>query len=57
MTLAEWGDLDEDVEGELVDGILEEEEMPTWLHELIVAWFVLSERSVSGSYGGSAPTM
>jgi Uma2 family endonuclease len=40
MTLADWGDLDEDVKGELVDGVLEEEEMPTWLHELIVAWFV-----------------
>src|SRR2546430_9160619 len=39
MSLAEWGDLDEDAEGELVDGVLEEEEMPTWMHELIVMWF------------------
>ena len=40
MTLAEWADLDEDVEGELVDGALEEEEMPTLLHELAVAWLI-----------------
>jgi len=40
MTLAQWGDMDEDDEGELVDGVLEEEEMPTWLHEMIVGWFV-----------------
>jgi hypothetical protein len=26
LTLAQWGDLDEDEEGELVDGVLEEEE-------------------------------
>jgi len=38
MTLEEWAALDEDVEGELVDGVLEEEEMPTFLHELVVSW-------------------
>src|SRR5207244_4880607 len=38
MTLAEWAALDEDVEGELVDGLLEEEEMPSVLHEAIVVW-------------------
>jgi Uma2 family endonuclease len=38
MTIEEWGDLDEDVEGELVDGFLEEEEMATFLHELVVMW-------------------
>ena len=38
MTLEEWGNLDEDVEGELVDGLLEEEEMATFLHELVVMW-------------------
>ena len=38
MTLAEWGDLDEDIEGELVDGVLEEEEMANFLHELVVMW-------------------
>lgn len=38
MTLEEWGNLDEDIEGELVDGILEEEEMATFLHEIVVMW-------------------
>jgi Uma2 family endonuclease len=40
MTLEEWADLDEDVEGELVDGVLTEEEMPSFLHEIIVAWLI-----------------
>jgi Uma2 family endonuclease len=38
MTVEEWGDLDEDIEGELVDGLLEEEEMATFLHEIVVMW-------------------
>ncbi len=38
MTLDEWAALDEDVEGELVDGALEEEEIPSVLHEVIVLW-------------------
>jgi Uma2 family endonuclease len=38
MTLEEWAELDEDVEGELVDGVLEEEEMPSLLHEIVVSW-------------------
>src|ERR1043166_8238559 len=38
MTLEQWGDLDEDIEGELVDGFLEEEEMATFLHEIVVMW-------------------
>ena len=40
MTLEEWANLDDDVEGELVDGVLEEEEMPTFLHEVIVGWLI-----------------
>ena len=44
MTLEEWAALDEDVEGELVDGMLEEEEMPTVLHELIVTWLTTALR-------------
>src|SRR5437899_1377209 len=44
MTLEEWAALDDDVEGELVDGILEEEEMPTVLHELIVTWLTTALR-------------
>ncbi len=38
-TLEEWADLD-DVDGELVDGALEEEEMPTVIHESIVAFLI-----------------
>ena len=45
MTLEEWAALDEDVEGELVDGMLEEEEMPTFLHELVVMWVAAALRS------------
>jgi Uma2 family endonuclease len=40
MTLEQWAALDEDVEGELIDGVLEEEEMPTVLHEVVVAWLI-----------------
>ncbi len=38
LSVAEWADLDQDVEGELVDGQLVEDEMPSGLHEMIVAW-------------------
>jgi hypothetical protein len=40
MTLEEWADLDEDVDGELVDGVLQEEETPSFLHEIIVTWLI-----------------
>ena len=36
MTLGEWAELPEDEEGELVDGLLVEEEMEMPVHELIV---------------------
>ena len=45
MTLEEWAALDEDVEGELVDGMLAEEEMPTFLHELVVMWMAAALRT------------
>jgi Uma2 family endonuclease len=38
MTLEEWAALDEDVRGELVDGMLVEEELPSYLHEFVIAW-------------------
>jgi Uma2 family endonuclease len=38
MTLEEWAALDDEIEGELVDGFLEEEEMANVLHEAIVTW-------------------
>ncbi len=40
MTLEEWAAQDEDEEGELVDGRLVEEEVPSFLHEAIVAWLI-----------------
>ena len=38
VTLDEWGTLPEDVPGEFVDGRLVEEEVPDYLHEVLVAW-------------------
>ncbi len=52
MSLEEWADLDEDVEGELVDGVLEEEEMATFLHEIVVTWLVSTLRGWARRRGG-----
>ena len=38
VTLEEWIGLAEDVPGEFVDGRLVEEEVPDYLHEVVVAW-------------------
>lgn len=38
ISLEEWTELPEDVPGELVDGRLVEEEVPDYLHEVLVAW-------------------
>lgn len=38
LTLREWAELPEDVDGELVDGRLEEEEMANRAHERTVTW-------------------
>lgn len=38
LALGEWVELPEDVPGEFVDGRLVEEEMPDYLHEVLVAW-------------------
>lgn len=40
LTIEEWADLDEDEPGEWVDGWLVEEEVPTYVHELVVSWLV-----------------
>lgn len=40
MTLEAWAELDEDEPGELVDGWLEEEEVASHLHEVVVSWFL-----------------
>jgi len=38
MSLEEWAELPEDTPGELVDGVLVEEEVPTLLHETVIVW-------------------
>ncbi len=38
LSVAQWAELDDEVSGELVDGRLEEEEMPTALHEAVALW-------------------
>lgn len=38
LTLEEWAALPEDDEGELVDGYLVEEEVPDYVHEVVVTW-------------------
>ena len=45
MTLEEWAAMPEDDEGELVDGVLVEEEMPDLTHETVVAWLLYTLRS------------
>ncbi len=40
MTLEEWAGLAEDEPGELVDGRLEEEEVASWAHEIVVSWLI-----------------
>jgi Uma2 family endonuclease len=52
MTIGEWADLDEDEPGELVDGRLEEEEEPSYLHEAVVAWLFYTLRAWAAARGG-----
>ncbi len=40
LSLADWANLPEDEPGELVNGRLVEEEMPSFVHELIVGWLI-----------------
>ena len=40
LSLAEWAALPEDEPGELVDGHLTEEEVPEYVHELVVGWLI-----------------
>src|SRR5262245_9127793 len=40
LTIEEWAAMPEDDEGELVDGVLVEEEMPDLTHETVVAWLL-----------------
>lgn len=41
LSLEAWADLGEDEEGELVNGRLVEEEMPSFLHETVVSWLIM----------------
>jgi Uma2 family endonuclease len=41
LTLEEWAALPEDERGELVDGELVEEEMPSFVHEVVVGWLII----------------
>lgn len=52
MTLEQWADMDEDEPGELVDGVLVEEEVPTNLHELIVGWLLYELMTWAKQTGG-----
>lgn len=56
ITLEEWGAMDEDEPGELVDGRLEEEEVPGIDHEIVVSWLVHVFRSWLGKTGWVIPS-
>ncbi|HUP60082.1 MAG TPA: Uma2 family endonuclease [Thermoanaerobaculia bacterium] len=51
MTFEEWAAMPEDEPGELVDGRLEEEEVPDLVHELVVSWLVHVLRTWVGRAG------
>lgn len=38
MSLQDWALLPEEATGELIDGVLVEEEMPSFVHEVVVSW-------------------
>jgi Uma2 family endonuclease len=41
LSVEAWGRLDDAIEGELVDGRLEGEEVPSGIHETVVMWFAM----------------
>lgn len=51
MSFEEWASLPEDEPGELVDGFLVEEEVPGYMHEIIVAWLSQRLRNWGSSLG------
>lgn len=52
MTLAQWADMPEDEEGEIVDGRLVEEEVPDFAHEAVVGWLIALFRAWVRPRGG-----
>ena len=56
LTLEEWAAMDEDEPGELVDGRLEEEEVPGLIHELVVGWLAQIFRTWLGGRGWLFPS-
>lgn len=52
LSMAEWIDLPDDESGEWVDGWLVEEEVSTYLHELLVGWFIAALRAWAVPLGG-----
>lgn len=52
MTLEAWSALPEDEPGELVDGELVEEEMPSFVHEVVVVWLSSMLRAWLAARGG-----
>lgn len=56
LTVRQWAELPEDTEGELVDGRLVEEEMPTREHEQAVAWLCTRLLTFLEDRGGSVLT-
>jgi Uma2 family endonuclease len=54
MTLAEWAIMPEDESGELMDGLLVEEEVPDLTHETAVVWLLTWLRAWVVARGGFA---
>jgi Uma2 family endonuclease len=52
MTLDEWANMDEDDDGELVDGHLVEEEVPSLRHESTVMWLAFAVGPWVKAHGG-----
>jgi hypothetical protein len=53
LTIDQWAALDEDDSRELVDGRLEEAEVPSVVHEVIVRWLLLRARRAPGGRRGA----